>query len=107
MEKVLKPLTDEERLMGKTEPDTYTVTELNAFTDKVLYNVTNIELGNKPTLFYGNFVGSFLDDEAKKQLEMGAKTVISKGYKIEVYEPKNNATIEVAKVIKKKVKKNG
>lgn len=87
MEKIEKPLTDEDKLMGKTEPEYYTVTELNAFTNKVIYEVTNLELNNKPTLVYGNMIDSFVDDEARKELEKGENEVESKkGYLIKVYQ---------------------
>lgn len=85
MEKIEKPLTDEDLIMGKTEPDTYTVTEMNAFTDKVIYEVRNIELNNKPTLLYGNFVVDLINDEARKQLEKGAKIIKTDKYEIKVY----------------------
>lgn len=89
MEKIEKPLTDEDRLMGKTEPEYYTVTELNAFTNKVVYEVTNLELNNKPTLVYGNMIDSFIDSEARKELEKGENEVKSKkGYLIKVYKKK-------------------
>ena len=93
MEKIEKPLTDEDLIMGKTKPDTYTVTELNAFTDKVIYEVKNIELNNNPTLLYGNFVVDMIDDEARKKLEKGAKSIKTDKYEIKVYktysEPQN------------------
>lgn len=85
MEKIEKPLTETDLIMGKTEPDTYTVTELNAFTDKVIYKVTNLELGNNPTLLYGNFVVDLIKNEERKQLEKGAKSVKTEQYLIEVY----------------------
>lgn len=85
MEKIEKPLTETDLIMGKTEPDTYTVTELNAFTDKVIYKVTNLELGNNPTLLYGNFVVDLIKNEERKQLEKGAKSVQTEQYLIEVY----------------------
>lgn len=89
-EKMLKPLTDEDRLSGKTKPDVYTITELNAFSNKTVYEVSNIALKNKPTLMYGDFIGSFIDIEAKKALEQGAKKVESKGYLIKLYVTKKN-----------------
>lgn len=89
MEKIEKPLTDEDRLMGKTEPEYYTVTELNAFTNKVVYEVTNLELNNKPTLVYGNMIDSFVDEQARRDLEKGENEVKSKkGYLIKVYKKK-------------------
>ncbi len=85
MEKIEKPLTDEDLIMGKTEPDTYTVVELNAFTDKVIYEVRNLELNNNPTLLYGNFVADMVNDEERKQLEKGAKIIKTDKYEIKVY----------------------
>lgn len=109
MEKIEKPLTDEDKLMGKTEPEYYTVTELNAFTNKVVYEVTNLELNNKPTLLYGNMIDAFVDEEARKELEKGAMEVtskvrksgdkvIDKGYLIKVVQKKEDEEKTVSKM---------
>lgn len=98
MEKIEKPLTDEDKLMGKTEPEYYTVTELNAFTRKVVYEVTNLELNNKPTLLYGNMIDAFVDEEARKELEKGADEVKSKGYLIKVVQKKEDEEETISKM---------
>lgn len=94
MEKIYKPLTDEDRILGKTEPEAYTITELEAFTEKKIYQVKNITLDNNYVLFTGDNIENFLTKEGKIKLQTGEKSVISDVYHVKVYEPENEVKIQ-------------
>lgn len=114
---LMERLTDEEKLLGMTEPRPKTLIEKTAFTDAVQYEVHTEGYDNK-SIENGNLIGNILPSEIKQQILNGeseitynglvikrltqVKPVEVKEEKIEEEEPK-----PAKKPVKKPVKKKG
>lgn len=94
VKKVKTPLTDEDKILGKTS-EVKTVLDVEYDNPNKKYKIYNLELNNNPVVVTGKEVGFFLGTKNRLQrdeLKQGAKMVIAKDangkdlYKIELLE---------------------
>lgn len=75
---LMQNLTDEEKLLGMTEPRPKTLIEKTAFTDACQYEVHTEGYNNK-SIENGNVIGSILPFEAKQQILNGESEITYNG----------------------------
>lgn len=71
--------TDEERILNNTDEEVIFKEVFDVFNKDIVYYVSNLQIGNKPTLMAGTMIEQFFgydNRDAKEQLETGAKEVI-------------------------------
>jgi len=111
---LMQSLTDEEKLLGFTEPRPKTLIEKTAFTDACQYEVHTEGYSNK-SIENGNLIASILPSEEKQKILNGEFEIVYNGLVIKrltqvapkgVNEQKEEAPkVEEEKPIKKPVKK--
>ena len=98
---LMNKLTDEEKLLGLTEPRPKTLIEKTAFTDAVQYEVHTEGFSNK-SIENGNTIATILPFEVKQQILNGESEITYNGLVIKrltQVEPKKEPVIEEPKEV--------